>query len=240
MRMIQDKTGRFRQRPHYQPSELDRECESIVTKFLQTRYGAARFPISTDDLSLMIEKETEDLDHYADLNEYGPGVEGLTMFEPGARPIVKIANFLADGNRENRRRTTLTHEFGHVVFHAHLFDSQGQTDDLFGQKDAAASELERVQVCKRDTMVDAAPVDWMEWQAGHVCGAILMPATAVRAVIRDKFSLEIAGGRTKDGKVVRAMIEELQARFQVSEQAARVRLLRLGILHDVANAQQLI
>ena len=30
--------------------------------------------------------------------------------------------------------------------------------------------------CKRDNIVGASETDWMEWQAGYVCGAILIPA----------------------------------------------------------------
>ena len=112
--MIRDTTGRFALRPHYDVAELDRECEKIVTDFLTKRYREVSYPISTDDLTALIEKETEDLDHYADLSHYGAGVEGITIFQRSGKPKVQIAAFLSEGNRENRLRTTLTHEYGHV------------------------------------------------------------------------------------------------------------------------------
>jgi hypothetical protein len=37
-----------------------------------------------------------------------------------------------------------------------------------------------MQICYRDNILDAAQTDWMEWQAGYVCGALLMPASKVR------------------------------------------------------------
>jgi Zn-dependent peptidase ImmA (M78 family) len=71
----------------------------------------------------------------------------------------------------------------------------------------------------------------MEWQADHIAGALLMPRSYV---------LEWAGeiamreGRNPpldvESDLGRAVIERLKRRCQVSEQAARMRLLRLGLL----------
>ena len=79
VRYVRDSTGRFSERPHYEPKELDRECENIVGKFLTRKYGKAAFPLSTDDLTQVIEREAEDLDLYADLSKYGADVEGVTI-----------------------------------------------------------------------------------------------------------------------------------------------------------------
>src|SRR5262245_19221242 len=110
---VPDKTGRFAQRPHYKPQEMDRECENIITSFLRSRYGDVQFPVSTEDLTRLIEQDAEDLDLYADLSEFGAEVEGVTEFFPGKKPVVKIAERLSGDERmENRLRTTLTHEYG--------------------------------------------------------------------------------------------------------------------------------
>ncbi len=76
---VRDQTGRFQQRPHYKPEELDRECESVITGFLKGLYGEARYPVDTEDLKKLIERDAEDLDVYADLSIYGPDVEGKTF-----------------------------------------------------------------------------------------------------------------------------------------------------------------
>jgi len=66
----------------------------------------------------MIEQNGADLDPYADLSVHGADVEGMTEFFPNRGPKVSISEKLSnDGRRENRFRTTLTHEFGHVKFH---------------------------------------------------------------------------------------------------------------------------
>ena len=68
MRYVPDRTGRFAERPHYADAELDRIFERLVTEFLKAHRGKITFPISTDDLTVLIERDTEDLDAYADLS----------------------------------------------------------------------------------------------------------------------------------------------------------------------------
>ena len=176
VKYVPDRTGRFSQRPHYEPKELDRECENIIAGFLKERHGAAKYPVSTDDLTVLIERDTESLDQFADLSSYGCNVEGLTHFQSGRKPRVRIsASLSGDENRQNRLRTTLAHEYGHVRFHAYLWDLEPPGADLLKSNPNAS-----MQICYRDNILDAAQTDWMEWQAGYVCGALLMPASKVR------------------------------------------------------------
>ncbi len=135
MRQVPDRTGRFSLRPHYKPEELDRECEQLVVRFLREKYGEAKFPISTDDLTVLVEGYVESLDLYADLSDYGDDVEGVTEFRLGEKPIVRISEKLAtQDRRENRLRTTLSHELGHVHFHAYLWDMEPPGSDLLSRK----------------------------------------------------------------------------------------------------------
>jgi uncharacterized protein (DUF1800 family) len=235
MRMVRDTTGRFAQRPHYEPSELDRECERIVVNYLKGKRGQAIFPLITDDLTALVEQESDDLDLYADLSSYGDGVEGVTIFAPGAKPSVKIARELSEATSENRLRTTLSHEFGHVHFHSYLFDASLRSMDLFAQdqSETAQAGVGGTQVCKRDSMINAAQTDWMEWQAGHVCGAILMPASVTRQFLREQFSQEIdLAGTSIDLKLRTRLIDAVASHFLVSKDAATVRLLRLKLLQE--------
>lgn len=227
VRYVRDTTGRFSQRPHYKPEELDRECENIITKFLNDKYGKSEFPVTTDDLTLLIERDTEDFDPYADLSMYGSDVEGVTEFQSGRKPKVKITENLSnDERRENRLRTTLTHEYGHVHFHAYLWEIEPPGPNLLRQNPNANK-----QICKRDDILDAAQTDWMEWQAGHACGALLMPVSYLRRVVgayQEANNLfGIIGTSSEHGQ---ALIARIQQEFQVSADAARVRLLKLNIL----------
>src|SRR5690606_3646096 len=115
------------------------------------------------------------------LSDYGPDVEGVTEFRPGKKPNVKISEALSnDQRRENRLRTTLTHEYGHVRFHAYLWEMNPPRADLLRQNPNAAK-----QICKRDNILGAAETDWMEWQAGYVCGALLMPLSPLKRIVGD-------------------------------------------------------
>lgn len=226
VRLVRDTTGRFSQRPHYEPQELDRECEQIITKFLKDKHGKVDFPVTTDDLTLLIERDTSDFDSYADLSQYGTEVEGVTEFKKFGKPAVKIAAGLAnDARRENRLRTTLTHEYGHVHFHAYLWQVEPPTADLLRQNPHANK-----QICKRDGILNAAQSDWMEWQAGYVSGAILMPVSRLRQIVGPYVEANgLFGAVGARGAHGQALIEQVQKEFQVSADAARVRLFKLNI-----------
>lgn len=231
MKWVKDQTGRFSLRPHYLPEELDSECERFITDFLLQRHPRIEYPISTDDLTVLIETLTDDLDLYADLSNEDGDVEGVTDFFPGHRPKVKISKQLTlDPRMSNRLRTTLTHELGHVKFHAFLFDGQS-SGSLLKPSTAPISHK-----CKRDTMVRAALTDWMEWQAGFACGALLMPAAALRATVRRFLEdQQLSIGRfeirsTEAQSLIRAVCNA----YAVSREAARVRLLQNGVLSEAA------
>lgn len=225
LKYIPDKTGRFRLRPHYPPEVLDHECEEIITTFMREVCGEVDFPIPTDVITKLIERDTQYLDLYADLSkEEGANVEGVTDFQPGFKPIVRVASVLSEGdNRSHRLRTTLTHEYGHVKFHDYLYQEGDPSHSLFPD----AFERKPAK-CKRENMLDAPISDWMEWQAGYVCGSILMPVSYVKKAVGD-FIIEnnasgVSGEASKEGMILIATIAEV---FDVSPEAARVRLLKL-------------
>jgi len=230
VKWVKDRTGRFSQRPHYLPEELDAECEKIVADFLVRKCQAVEYPISNDDLTVLLEGVTEDLDLYADLASEGQEVEGVTDFFRGSRPKVRIEkNLTTDPRLVNRFRTTLTHELGHVTFHQFLFQGREISGALFSSHSQSVSNK-----CKRETIAHAAYSDWMEWQAGYACGAFLMPTTAVRNLIR-------AYAQEKDLSIVKfsaasdegqGLITTVAEKFAVSRDAARVRLLQRGSLTE--------
>lgn len=126
MKLTSDPSGRFDRRPHYEPYELDDLCEQLIEGFLQERYRRVEYPISTEDLTLLIERDIDDYDSAADLSDLGEDVEGVTDFFLKKKPRVRIAAHLWDHpSRENRLRTTLTHEFGHVRLHNYLYQMEG-------------------------------------------------------------------------------------------------------------------
>ncbi len=229
VKMVPDRTGRFAERPHYTPEELDRECERIISAFLRKRHGELRFPVTTDELNILIEQSGASLDGYADLTAYGADVEGVTAFFPDKEPEVSISVRLAnDDRRKNRLRTTLTHEFGHVHLHRHLWAEKLSAGSLFARRAASADNK---AICKRDTIIDAAQTDWMEWQAGYVSGAILMPVSHIRRLVADYCQPHgLHGSVHAASEHAQHLVGAVMDHFAVSEDAARVRLLKLNLL----------
>lgn len=233
VKYIPDPKHGFGERPHYEAKELDAIFERLAVKFLTDKYGKVEFPFQTEDLKTFIEEHVESLDQYADLSIYGAGVEGVTEFQPGRKPKVAIAEVLQ--KIENRQRTTLAHEFGHVHLHSYLFEMRGrQTSALPPNRKPGAI------YCKRDTMVVASKVDWLEWQASYASSALLMPVTHLRkqiAPIHEEHKL--FGPTPADSAAGLAMIEQTSKRFQVSKDAARVRLSVLNYLGRVSGTPSL-
>lgn len=155
VRMIPDKTGHFARRPYYDARELDDDCERLVSELLLKRHGRVDYPVATDDLTVLIEMHDAKLDSYADLSAYGEDVEGVTGFFHDRGPRVSISESISgDDRRENRYRTTLTHEFGHVKFHGPLWAEKFATGDILKQGSNANKAIS-----KRDNILNAPQAD---------------------------------------------------------------------------------
>ena len=212
------------------PEELDSKCEATISAFLKNRHGSTEFPISTDDLTILLEQNANTLDLYAEPSGLGVDVEGVTDFYSSRKPDVRINKRLTEDARlENRLRTTLTHELGHVLLHGFMFDGAMRQDSLFD----AAEKTESNQ-CKRATMLTASETDWMEWQAGFACGAYLMPITALTRTVQQFIQKGGVHGPTifLQTDTGTALIDEVVMAFSVSRDAAKVRLLQRGFLAE--------
>ena len=218
MKLIPDRTGRFPERPHYEIEELEDECELIITNFLECRYGQIVIPVPTDALRVLIEGEAAKLLH-ADLSHEGEEVHGITEFFPGCKPWVSIARELSTQPwRVHRERTTLAHEYGHVHWHTPLYDRYCRPGER--HKCARGQLLPRI-----------GQKDWMEWQAGYVSGALLMPRSRVKLLVeafRHEHAVRLPlKTESVDGQILIGRVSEL---FDVSREAAEVRLLQIGHL----------
>ncbi len=74
----------------------------------------------------------------------------------------------------------------------------------------------------------------MEWQAGYVCGAILMPRRPLQEAVRSYRTDAGLGAAVLDVGSAEGdrLIHEVAERFAVSREAARVRLLKLNLLAE--------
>ena len=226
MYLLEDETGRFAKRPYYPQRELDALLESTVETFLKRRYGRVHYPVSTDDLTRLIEESADDLDLYADLSKDGADVEGLTLFWPGKPPVVKISRVLASNPvRENRFRSALSHELAHVVVHTPLF-----AKSLPGLHSPDGTNSAFSQACKVANAGTSR--DWMEWQAGYGSGALLIPRVAMFQTV-EQFQRErgLKPGPIAANTILSyELIRRITTAFQTSTEIARRRLLEEGAI----------
>jgi hypothetical protein len=231
MEWVWDKTNRFRMRPHYGAEELNAQCETILFEYLAKKRGKVDFPVSTEDLRCLLERATEALNLHSDFARESRELEGLTEFRRGRKPVVKIAAKLTEiSNHENRLRAALMHAYGHVRFHDFLFQTEeGSCLSLFEDFPNLVPHTNR---CHRDSIFPLNDWDWMEWQAGFVCGALLMPlGPLIRHVRHFRHVRDLDHAALSDHSLDGvALIREVAERFQVSWEVARTRLLQQKIV----------
>lgn len=121
------------------------------------------------------------------------------------------------------RRTTLAHECFHWYRHQpyHALMRMIGADDKIGraiqcQIDDNSSDTDKWKA-----------VDWMEWQAKGIAPKILMPAKTVRIKANQLFA-EYGGPEQADVEAYERIIDKLSDLYDVSRQAAKVRLVELG------------
>lgn len=114
-------------------------------------------------------------------------------------------------------RTTLTHEYGHILLHTWLYDKYATSSGP--------------QLCYWHSMLPtSAVVDWFEWQAGFASGCLLMPDSFMRRAAEAYFQ-----GRKeqppvpKTSRAASELSDRVSLAFDVSVDAAIVRLSQLAI-----------
>ena len=87
--------------------------------------------------------------------------------------------------------------------------------------------------CKRPGDIGGYSGDWMEWQAGYVSGAILMPVSRVKGLVQEiSNAWGNFGGMPSTSTQGADLVAVVGQRFVVSTDAARVRLSQLGYLTE--------
>jgi hypothetical protein len=212
-------------KPDFLPTQrMESIAERLVLDHVRSRRTIELFPLSTDDLYTLVEEHVADLNVYENLDTYGDEVEGITLFQPGTKPLVRVSASLSASKNENRLRSTLAHELGHVLLHDSLFQRKSQ-DSLFD------ASLQYMQVCYRDGAESAGHGDLFEYQAWYMCGALLMPITELRAQVTTLAQEADSYSEIWQHSVLGRMIVEMVASsFGVSMALARIRLLKTGLI----------
>lgn len=223
MKTFRSKSGPFAERPHFEPSEIDRICADELRK-------ADLYPNTPEAVRIdrFIEKRFGVVPQYEKLPV---GVLGFTKFtKNGVDSIVISAALDAEGGQvaERRIRTTLAHEAGHGLLHAylfvlnenplHLFDADSQSDHRILCRDVQGEERK----------VRAYRGRWWEFQANRTIGGLLCPQALVRGALK-RFLVPSGslGTVTLDEKRREEAIRTLADLFDVNPIVARIRINEL-------------
>jgi hypothetical protein len=176
-------------------------------------------------------------DQYASLPA---AVLGQTDFRVGAPPLVMVNADLTGAALDDddsplglkgRWRATVAHEACHVLFHRCLFNLSPQQGSLFGEDDNSHEQAQRLQRClKRDVVYGRMGSDWREVQANMGMAALLMPRPLLVAVCQKELLLLGKDRVFTDSSEADAIAGHVAREFQVSRQAAMIRLKTLDVL----------
>jgi hypothetical protein len=234
MRTYRTKSGPFKHADYYSDEEIELLCLDELQRADLLPASAA--PIRIDRF---VEKRFGVTPQYDDL---GDGVLGLTVFGPKGVQAVIMARSLDEEKTkvaERRIRSTIAHEAGHGLLHAHLFVLQAGGRPLFGD----FSDPQRPKVLCRDTADSQgrpkARYDgkWWEFQANTVMGSLLLPRPLVEQAL-EPFLVERGslGGRMLDNTRREEATRHLSEIFDTNPVVARFRLDRL---YPATNEMQL-
>lgn len=227
MRYKKDDTGRFDKRPHFELGYLDELCERTLLDYLTSTLESIAWPVSTETIIKLVERDTEELDLFTSMEEFGldDGVDGFTDYSGSSKPLVYINKRLYNKPYlENRLRTTLAHEYGHVLLHGPLFRDDSPCKLL-------KSPDEWTRPVPRTLSQRAKSKDWMEWQANYAMGALLMPKAAVEELVTwyaRKYGFSAPFGE-RTGHAMQ-LAEATSKHFLVSVEAASIRLKQMFLI----------
>ncbi len=231
MKSYRTNTGPFDERPFFSSTEIDRMCVEELRN--QGLYPSEPSPIRIDRF---VEKRFGVQPAYEELPA---GLLGFTAF--GAKGVqgIFVSKPLDDEGTtvaERRLRTTLAHEAGHGLLHAHLFALAGDAKRLFG---SGVSDDGTKILCRGEApdagLRTGRSSPWWEYQANLMMGALLLPRPLVNEALA---SLHVAHGERRILPRARrdGAIRRLSEVFDVNPIVAHIRLKSLSILSDAPTA----
>jgi hypothetical protein len=227
MKTFRSSSGPFTEQPYYTSDEVDTICSDELQKL--NFYPPDPAPIRIDRF---IEKRFGIQPTYEDLLD---GLLGFTRFgSNGVEEIVVTTSLDAEGTgpAARRLRTTLAHEAGHGLLHAHLFVLGTRPDSLF--RDGLATDAPKI-LCRDDGLVATGkrgrakpPYRWWEFQANQAMGALLLPKGLVAKALdpfleaRGMLGLTVLSAASRE-----SAIRALSDTFDVNPVVVRIRLQAL-------------
>jgi hypothetical protein len=223
MKTFRTKSGPFAERPHFDPSEIDRICADELRK--ESLYPSS--PEATR-IDRFVEKRFSIVPQYKDLPE---GVLGFTKFsKKGVEAIVIAAALDAEKGKvaDRRVRTTLAHEAGHGLLHAYLFALDEKPLHLFDADSHSDHKILCRDVQGEERKSRAYDGRWWEFQANRAIGGLLCPRTLVQEALKPFLVPSGSlGALTMDEKRRDGAARTLADIFDVNPIVAKIRINEL-------------
>lgn len=217
MKNLRTKSGPFLERPYFTNDEIDRAC-SFELQTLGLLPPTPQ-PIRIDRF---IEQRLGVTPEYENLPA---GILGYTRFFRGGVKGIVVARSLDDNSAsgERRVRSTLAHEAGHGLFHAHLFVLSGQSS-LFPEG-ASASPRVLCRDAQNGASERAYHGEWWEYQANRAIGSLLLPKQLVNSAVQTFAApLGLLGIMSLADEVREAAARYVAKIFDVNPVVATIRL----------------
>ena len=233
MKTYRTEVGPFKERPYYADGEIENICtDELIALSLYPPFPA---PVRIDRF---IEMRFGVTPRYENLID---GVLGMTVFGANGVQAMIVARHLdKEGTcvADRRIRTTLAHEAGHGLLHAHLFLSAERP--LFGDY----SDPTAPKVLCRD--IQGGPNksrpgykgQWWEYQANRAIGAFLLPKPLAIVALDSNHLIETTGSlgvKTLIRHRREEAVQTLADSFDVNSVVAKI---RLGQLYPTAAEEQ--
>jgi hypothetical protein len=218
--------------PYFTPTQIDNICcdELLAVGLLPD----APEPVRIDRF---IEKRFNVPPQYEDLPD---GVLGFTRFgKNGVKAVVISADLDADGGKvaSRRLRTTIAHEGGHGLLHAHLFALDEIPLHLFDQDGHSGDQILCRDVHGDERQAHRYDGRWWEVQANRAMSSLLCPRPLIQKAMKPFLSpagqlgVEVLAESRRE-EAVRALAEL----FDVNPAVTRIRIsemypLQTGQMH---------
>jgi hypothetical protein len=171
MKTVPASKGPFPTRPYYTDDDIEQLCSNALaeTNLLLSKPGRTR-------IDRLIDKKFRVPIIFESLDK---GVLGFTEFGPKGVEAIHIADPPGELFVEEDRRTnsTIAHEAGHCLMHAHLFIEYFANNNLFEDDPDVTQRRILCRVGRPNVRTKQQTYDgrWWEFQANRAIGALLMP-----------------------------------------------------------------
>jgi hypothetical protein len=218
---VQSRTEGFSSKRLYlPPSRIEKICNDALrsVELLPETPSAVR-------IERLIEKKFGFTPEYASLPV---GVLGYTVFGTAGPNRIVVDRGLAEADSivaERRISTTLAHEAGHCLFHAHLFAATQSSAGLFTE-DGESPVAPKI-LC-RDEPSPSYDGNWWEYQANAAIGPLLLPQELVIQTVQPFLECRgLLGFPTLAERARRPAELAIAETFNVNPIVSRIRLSQM-------------